>query len=116
MLVKPSGDKVIALVPEFVRPQDGEAKQDCELAAAKRWLAEHGRELSRLKVTVLGDDLYCHEPFCLELLAQGLGLILVCKPDSHAITYEWVEYLQRNGAVGSVSRTRWTGKRRETDT
>jgi hypothetical protein len=43
-------------------------------------------------------------------------LILVCKPDSHAITYQWVEHLQRNGAVGSVSHTRWTGKRRETDT
>jgi hypothetical protein len=116
VLVRPGMDKVIALAPEFVTPQDGAAKQDCELAAAKRWLAVHGGELARLKTTVLGDDLYCHEPFCRELLAFGLGFILVCKPDSHAIVYEWLEHLQRNGAVHTVSRTRWTGKRRETDT
>lgn len=116
VLVKPGGDKVIALIPEFVRPQDGVEKQDCELNAAKRWLAAHGDDYRRRRVTVLGDDLYCHEPFCRELLAQGFGFILVCKPESHAVTYEWVDYLQRNGAVGTVVRKRWTGKRHEIDT
>jgi hypothetical protein len=116
VLVKPGCDKVIALAPEFVTPQDGAAKQDCELNAAKRWLAAHGTAFARLKTTVLGDDLYCHEPFCRELLAWGLGFILVCKPDSHATAYEWLEHLQRNGAVQTVVRTRWTGRRRETDT
>lgn len=116
VLVKPGCDKVIALAPEFVRPQDGAEKQDCEINAAKRWLAKHGEACRRLKAIVLGDDLYCHEPFCRELLALGLGLILVCKPDSHPIVYEWLDHLQRNGAVHTVVRTRWTGKRRETDT
>ena len=116
VLVKPGGDKVIALAPEFVTPQDGAAKQDCELTAAKRWLAAHGAAVARLKTTVLGDDLYCHEPFCRLLLDEGLAFILVCKPDSHATTYEWLEHFGRNGAVRTVSRTRWTGRRRETDT
>jgi hypothetical protein len=116
VLVKPGCAKVIPLAPEFIRPQDGAAKQDCEINAAKRWLAAHGGGLARLKTTVLGDDLYCHEPFCRLLLAEGLGFILVCKPDSHAIVYEWLEHLERNGAVGTVVRTRWTGTRRETDT
>lgn len=116
VLVKPGMDKVIALAPEFTAPQDGAQKQDCELAAAKRWLSAHGAELARLRTTVLGDDLYCHEPFCRELLALGLGFILVCKPASHPIVYEWLEHLQRNGAVQTVVRTRWTGQRRETDT
>lgn len=106
VLVKPGCDKVIALAPEFTAPQDGVAKQDCELATAKRWLAAHGAALARLKTTVLGDDLYCHEPFCRELLALGLGFILACKPDSHAIVYEWLEHLERNGAVATVVRTR----------
>jgi hypothetical protein len=39
VLVKPGLDKVIPLAPEFVQPQDGVAKQDCELNAAKRWFA-----------------------------------------------------------------------------
>jgi hypothetical protein len=116
VLVKPGSDKVIALAPEFTAPQDGAAKQDCEINAAKRWLAAHGTELARLKTTVLGDDLYCHEPFCRELLAWGLGFILVCKPSSHPLVDEWLEHLERNGAVGTVVRTRWTGRRRETDT
>jgi len=116
VLVKPGCDKVVPLAPEFVRPQDGAEKQDCELNAAKRWLAECGDHYRPLRVTVLGDDLYCHEPFCRELLARGFGFILVCKPDSHPIAYEWLDYLQRNGAVNTVVRTRWNGKWRETDT
>jgi hypothetical protein len=39
VLVKPGLDKVIPLAPEFIQPQDGAAKQDCELNAAKRWFA-----------------------------------------------------------------------------
>ncbi len=102
VLVKPGCDKVIPLAPEFVTPQDGAEKQDCELNAAKRWLAEHGAECGRLNTTVLGDDLYCHEPFCLELRSYGLSFILVCKPASHPATYEWLEYLERTGAVRTV--------------
>ena len=116
VLVKPGCDKVIPLAPEFVTPQDGNEKQDCELNAAKRWLAEHGEEFGQLKAIVLGDDLYCHEPYCLNLRVYGLSFILVCKPSSHPATYEWLEYLERNGAVRTVVRTRWTGKRHETDT
>jgi len=116
VLVKPGCGFGVTLAPEFVTPQDGAEKQDCEINAAKRWLAVYGEELRRLGVTVLGDDLYCHEPFCLVLLSFGLGFVLVCKPTSHATTYEWLEYLGRIGAVRTVVRTRWTGKRHETDT
>lgn len=115
VLVKPGGDNVIALAPEFVTPQDGAAKQDGELTAAQRWLAAHGAAVARLKTTVLGDDRYCHEPFCRLLLDAGLAFILVGKPDSHATTDEGLEHFGRNGAVRTVSRTRWTGRRRATD-
>jgi hypothetical protein len=57
VVVKPGCDKVIPLAPEFVRPQDGQAKQDCEINAAKRWLGRWGSEYASLSVTVLGDDL-----------------------------------------------------------
>jgi len=115
-LVKPGCDKVIPLAPGFVRTEDGADKQDCELNAAKRWLADYGPELKRLGVTVLGDDLYCHEPFCSALQSHGLHFILTCKPTSHPTTYEWVADLERIGAVATVMRTRWTGRRREIDT
>jgi hypothetical protein len=116
VLVKPGLDKVIPLAPEFVRPQDGAEKQDCELNAAQRWLADCGGDYSPLGATLLGDDLYCHEPFCRDALNRGFNFILVCKPASHPIVSEWVEFLDRGGAVHTVVRHRWTGQRREIDT
>ena len=65
---------------------------------------------------MLGDDLYCHEPFCRAVLNKELEFILVCKPDSHKTLYEWVDDLDRNGVVRTVERKRWTGKRHEIDT
>lgn len=44
VLVKPGLDKGIPLAPEYVRPQAGAEKQDCELNAAKRWLARWGAD------------------------------------------------------------------------
>jgi hypothetical protein len=116
VLVKPGCDKVMPLAPEFIRPQDGHEKQDCEINASLRWLESRGSQYAALGTTVLGDDLYCHGPFCRALLAKGLEFILVCKPDSHKTLYEWVDDLERTGIVKTVVHKRWTGKRHETDT
>jgi len=35
-------------------------------------------------------------------------------PASRPTVYEWLGHLERNGAVGTVSRTRWTGRLHET--
>jgi hypothetical protein len=82
VIVAPSNPRVIPLEPEFITLQDGHEKQDCENAAAKRWLCEYGARYRALGVTILGDDLYCKQPLCEALLGQGLNFILVCKPDS----------------------------------
>ena len=37
-IVAPGINKVISLMPEFITPQDGDRKQDCELKASKRLL------------------------------------------------------------------------------
>lgn len=60
--------------------------------------------------------MYCHEPFCRDALRRGFDFIWVCKPNSHAITYEWLAFLERSHAVHTVVHRRWTGRRRETDT
>ena len=78
VIVKPGKNKVIALIPEFITPQDGHDKQDCENAAAKRWLRTHGARLKELGATLTGDDLYCKQPLCELMLEQGLDFILVC--------------------------------------
>jgi len=38
VIVDPGHRHAIAPRPEFIVPQDGDEKQDCETAAAKRWL------------------------------------------------------------------------------
>jgi hypothetical protein len=106
VIVSPNRTEVIPLVPEFVVPQDGHDKQDCENAAAKRWLLQHGQKYSPLKVTVLGDDLYCHQPLCQLLLEQQFNFILTCLPTSHQTLYEHLEGL----SLPTVIRTKWTGK------
>jgi hypothetical protein len=106
VLVAPGSKRVINLEPEFIVPQDGHDKQDCEQTAAKRWIRRNAEHLASRKVTVLGDDLYCKQPFCELLLEKGFNFILVCKPDSHPALYEWVDF---TGAQERVVR-HWNGR------
>jgi len=94
VIVAPGQPQAIPLRPEFITPQDGHTKQDCEIAAAKRWLAKNGATYSPLKATLLGDDLYSHQPFCRRTLLHDFHFIFVCKPDSHTTLYNWVNLLQ----------------------
>ena len=112
VIVSPGQTDVIPLIPEFVVPQDGHEKQDCETAAAKRWLSQYGERYSALKVTVLGDDLYSHQPMCQQFLSQQLNFIVVCRPESHTTLYEHLEGIE----LPTVTRKRWTGKVEETYT
>jgi hypothetical protein len=116
VVVAPGNDTVIPLEPAFVVPQDGHEKQDCENAAAKRWLRQYGKRYRELGVTILGDDLYCRQPVCEVILDEQLNFILVCQPESHQTLYEWVEGLEVSGGVQTVTAKRWTGKTHETDT
>jgi len=71
VVVTPGSNEVICLPPEFVEPQDGHAKQDCETTAAKRWFAAYGNRYAALGATFLGDDLYSRQPLCEQVLALG---------------------------------------------
>jgi hypothetical protein len=115
VIVAPGQSRVIPLPPEFVVAQDGHEKQDCELAAAKRWLATWGSHYAPRGITLLGDDLYCHQPFCQAVRQQHMDFLFVCKPDSHALLYEWLADFSRTGAVKIVEKSRWNGKQRLTE-
>jgi len=89
-LVAPGHNHVVPLKPEFIKPQDGAEKQDCETRAAQRWLATHGRKYTSLDPIYLGDDLYSRQPMCEAVLAAGGHFIFVCKPDSHPLIREFI--------------------------
>ena len=98
-LVKAGAHRVLPLDVEEVRNHDGQNKQDCELNAAKRLLDRVRQAHPRMPLVVLGDDLYCHEPFIGQLRDERLHHVLVCKPTSHPELYKWVEGIEALGGV-----------------
>jgi hypothetical protein len=110
VIVCPGQSQVIALPPEYIMPQDGHIKQDCERAAGKRWLAKHAEQIAPHGVTILGDDLYSNQPFCALALQHRFNFIFTCKPDSHATLYERLAFWQANDAMAVREVHHWNGR------
>ena len=89
-LVAPGHRQVLPLPAEFIAPQDGAEKQDCERNAAKRWLTRHGAGLAHLRPVFLGDDLFACQPIVAAILDAGGSFILTCKPSSHQTVAEYL--------------------------
>ena len=114
-LVAPGHDKVVPLEPEFIVPQDGAEKQDCENRAAKRWLAAHSQRYAPLDPVYLGDDLFSRQPLCQAVLDAGGHFIFVCKPASHPLIQEYLtgaevpvlEQTVKRGKQRFIHRYRW---------
>ena len=114
VIVKPDSAQVLSLPPEFIVPQDGHEKQDCERAAVKRWLVHHHEQFEPRSVTFLGDDLHSNQPLC-ELIDQTYDqfFIFVCKPDSHPTLYQWLAALEGVGGLESKQERHWNGRHGE---
>lgn len=102
VIVAPNQTEVISLAPEFITPQDGSEKQDCEMAAAKRWMTTHAPDFAGQSVTFLGDDLYSHQPMAEHCLNLGMNFIFTCLPDSHKTLYERLNDLEEIGEVKAL--------------
>jgi hypothetical protein len=114
VIVSPGHAQVVPLRPEFITPQDGHEKQDCEIAAAKRWLAAHAARYTTGNDTLLGDDLYAHQPFCRQVLLYGFHFLFTCKPASHPHLTQWVEALVPGRDLHTLAlRTKGQSNRRE---
>ena len=114
VMVKPESAHVLSLPPEFIVPQDGHEKQDCERAAVKRWLKLHHGHYQPHTVTFLGDDLYANHPLC-QLIEQTYEqfFVFVCKPDSHTTLYEWLSSLAGVDGLETRKERHWNGKHGE---
>jgi len=103
-LVAPGHTRVVPLEPEFVEPQDGTEKQDCQSRACRRWLATHGATYAHLRPVYLGDDLYSCQPIC-EAVHQADGnFLFVCKPASHPTLSEYLSGVEPLQHVETVKR------------
>lgn len=109
VIVAPEQEQVISLPPEFITPQDGYDKQDCEQNAAKRWIKSYAALFKDQDVTLLGDDLFSRQPTCEYCLRYQFNFLFVCLRESHKTLYEWVDYLEKNGELKTFSRRQWNG-------
>lgn len=89
-IVAPGHQQVLPLPPEFIAPQDGAEKQDCERNAAKRWLTRHGPAVAPLRPVFLGDDLFACQPIAAAVQQAGGNFIFTCKPASHRTITEYL--------------------------
>jgi len=103
-IVAPGHNRAVPLAPEFIAPQDGAEKQDCESRACRRWLSTHGATHAHLNPIYLGDDLYSCQPVC-EAVRQIEGhFLFVCKPSSHPTLMEYLTGVELGERVETVKR------------
>jgi hypothetical protein len=108
-VVAPGHNRAVPLEPEFIEPQDGHDKQDCESRAVRRWLTAHAAQYAGLKPVYLGDDLFSRQSICQAVLDQGAHFLFVCKPDSHPAIEEFRAGIKLDELIQTVRRgKRWT--------
>lgn len=103
VIVHPSQKQVLPLAPLFIKNEDGQSKQDCEINAAKRWVLANKEFLTRNKVILLGDDLFSRAPF-IDLIQTlpDVDYVFVAKPASHPYLYQWIEDLDSKDKISHV--------------
>ena len=90
-IVHPDCRTVIPLAPEPIVRQDGQAKNDCERNASKRFLEALRREHPHVQVIVLEDGLASNGPH-LDLLERlNLRYLIGVRENDHAMLFQHLE-------------------------
>jgi hypothetical protein len=90
VLIHPDFPEVIPLAPEPIQRQDGQAKNDCERNAARRWLRRFRQDHLHLPVIITEDALSSNAPHIRDLKAARCHFLLGVKPGDHAYLFEQV--------------------------
>ena len=114
-VVAPAHTRIVPLMPEFITPQDGAEKQDCERLAARRWFEQHHARLAPLRPVYLGDDLFACQPIAAMVQDGGGDFIFTCKEGSHKALHDFIAGAEpfrhdkkvRKGKKTSTFRYRW---------
>ena len=83
--------EVLPLRPQFITPQDGDQKQDCETKAAYRWFDQNAARYASLRPIYLGDDLYANHPMCEKVREAGGDFIFRVKEGSHKTLFSYLD-------------------------
>jgi hypothetical protein len=94
-IVKPGKPAaVLPLIPEFIRNEDRDGKQDCERNAAERRINRHKERYGPLKIAILGDDLYACHSICASVAEAGMNFLPACKDGSRLRIAGQVRYAE----------------------
>lgn len=97
VIIHPDLPQVIPLMPEPILRLDGEAKNDCERNAAKRFLDQLARDYPERVFTITEDALSPNAPHIREILKHGYHYILGVKEGDHAHLFEQVARARQAG-------------------
>jgi len=90
VIIHPDLAQVIPLMPEPILRVDGEAKNDCERNAAKRFLDQLATDYPERVFTITEDALSPNAPHIREIRRHGYHFILGVKEGDHAHLFEQV--------------------------
>ena len=87
----PKQRQVIPVMPEPIANGDsGYEKQDCEINAAKRFIALLKKDHPRLGILITGDGLFSKAPMVNLVLEHKMHFLFVAKPDDHQYMMQWL--------------------------
>jgi hypothetical protein len=90
-IMHPNMSQVIPLMPEEIRNEDGQAKQDCEINAAKRLIPKIRKAHPKLKILLGGDGLYSKQPMIELAKDNEMNFLFVAKPKDHTYLMNWLD-------------------------
>jgi len=90
-IAHPDCSQVLPFMPEQIVNSDGTEKQDCEMNAAKRFIARIREEFPKLGLLIGGDGLFSKQPIIKAILAKNMHYLFVAKPADHTYMMEWVD-------------------------
>ena len=100
-VVHPDYRQVLPLAPEFIRNNDGQSKQDCEVSAAKRLIPRIRAEHRQLPIVLVADSLHAKVPIVRILKDQHFSFLLTAKPTDHKSLFEDIEGMRAGKMLDS---------------
>ena len=103
VLVHPDHKEVIPLAPEPIIKADGNAKNDCERNATRRWLKLFRQEHPRLPVIIVEDALAANAPHLRDLREANARFIIGVKPGDHAFLFKRLHAADEAGQTQTLT-------------
>lgn len=106
VICHPDRKQILPLMPEPINNHDGDAKQDCEINAAKRLLPKLRAQHPRLGFIWLADSIYATAPFIKMINDHKEEYLFRIKQGDHKHLYECIEtapYQSHKAVTGNTT-------------